>query len=194
MRRQETEHPHPDPSGWEMSAEILGLPYRGKPGPRQPHNRFNWECGILEYVVFIEDPTPEEVQGFQQIPAQLGFHHDPPVIWAVLNIPGIHLADAPFTPHLVDPSARYFPTLHTADTRYPVTVIMADARDGAVRAIRCATISPAASQRLLEATLALLSTPFDTAAYERAIQETYARCPGPQDLLHLCQTLDELGS
>lgn len=104
-----------------------------------------------------------------------------------------HTADAPFTPHLVVPEARHFPKLAAAESRYPMTVIMADANTGTIQSLRYSTLSPGLSRQLQEATATLLHQPFSNEEYEEAVQRMYRQYPDPGAMLRLPPVIDLLG-
>ena len=162
---------------WQYRKEQIGHPYRDDPSPREPHTMFNWESGLPTFTSFIQKPTPAEILAFRRDPVNVGFLLEEPVLWTFFHIQDIHSADAPFTPHLVHPMTRHFPELQTPHTRYFLNLIMADASDGTVLAIRQGTLSPENSRYLLDSTMALLSGPFDSQEYDRAIADFYQRHP-----------------
>ena len=188
---QEDEDPNQD---WIPVAHILGQPYEGKAGPRQPHNMLTWDCGNLNLVLFISSPSELEIQAFRTLPAKVGLHLEPPVLWLLFDIPAVHVADAPFTPHLVAPEARHFPDLATTESRYPMTVVMADANTGTIQSLRYSTLSPSLSRQLQEATATLLHQPFSNEEYQEAVQRMYHQYPDPGAMLRLPPVIDLLGA
>ena len=186
--------PDPTPNTYGKTLNALGHPYDGDTSPRMPHNVLTWDHGLLELAIFIKSPTPRETWAFRQDRARATMLSEPPVIWLLLDIPGVYTAEAPFTPHLTHPDARLIPDLPTPDTRYPITVIMADASNGLVKAIRYATLSTAITARLQQAARTLLATPFDRNAYNAAVQDTQARYPTPVHLMLTAPPPEPLGS
>ena len=189
----ETEDDSAPEEGGTLVMHTLGQPYGGRPGPREPHNRLTWDYGTLNLAMFIHRPTQLETRAFQEITPRVGIHLEEPVLWLLFDLPAVHLADAPFTPHLVAPEARHFPRPATPETRYPLTVVMADAATGVIKAMRYATMSPALSRQMHGATAALLHRPFDNGEYQRAVDAMYARHPDPSSMLRLPPVMDELG-
>lgn len=186
--------PEDDPSSpCALVFNAVGHPYDGDPSPRQPHNLLTWEHGTINLAIFIDKPTPWEVHAFQQHQALTALLFEDPVIWMLFEIPSVYTAEAPFTPHLVAPDARHFPTLTPTDTRYPITVVMADATDGTVKTIRYTTLSPATSARLLDATNMLLKQPFYPKSYAKAIEATYQAHPTPGDMFRAADPPEPLG-
>ena len=181
------------PPGGVLMAHTLGQPYEGLPGPREPHNMLTWDYGALNLVLFIHRPNELETMAFQELTPRVGVHLEEPVIWLLFDLPTVHTADAPFTPHLVPPEARHFPRPRTPETRYPLTVVMADAATGIIKALRYATLSPAISRQMHGAAAALLHRPFDNGKYHRAVDDMYNRHPDPSSMLRLAPVMNELG-
>lgn len=179
---------------WKPAAHILGQPYEGKPGPRKPHNMLTWDCGHLNLALFISSPSALEVDAFRHLPARVGLYLEAPVLWLLFDIPAVHVADAPFTPHLVAPEARHFPALNTPESRYPITVVMADADTSTIRSLRYATLSPGVSRQLQQGTATLLHQPFSNEDYQEAVERMYHRYPDPSAMMRLPPAIDPLGA
>ena len=190
---EEAEDGAPTAGGVPMT-HTLGQPYEGRPGTRAPHNMLTWDYGTLNLALFIHRPSELETVAFQELTPRVGVHLEEPVLWLLFDLPAIHIADAPFTPHLVPPEARHFPQPTTPKTRYPLTVVMADAATGMIKALRYATLSPSISQQMHGATAALLHRPFDNGEYHQAVNDMYTRHPDPSSMLRLPPVMDDLGA
>lgn len=180
-------------AGEECTLNTVGQPYEGKPGPREPGPRYNFRHGFHTLTVFLENPTDQEVELYRNSPITLGFWADGPIIWAVFHLDGLGWQDAPYTPHLVEPEGRILPQLLDENSRYPLTVTLADSRDGTVQVIRVVTLSPELSRQVREETEGLLPQPHDQREYEEGIQRIYLKYASSDDMRGLPPRLDLLG-
>lgn len=174
--------------------DVLGRPLDGDPTPRTPHTTFDWKDGFPRITCIIDDPTAAETLAFRHADVRLSFLLEEQSLWAFMLIPGAHEASAPFSPHLVHPVLRRFSPLETPETRYSMTMLMADANSAVVQAIRFGTISTECSAYMHRAAASLLKRPFDTQSHSLSIDAFYDRHrrEGPL-LFHLGEVSCTLG-
>ena len=117
------------------SAHFVGLPHGGKAQRHPEGPRYNFQYNRHTLDIFLDSPTPEEVQAFRTTPCRMGFWMDAPVLWIIFRLEGMEWADAPYTPYLVEPEGRTFPALEDENSRCPLVMTMNDALDGTIQAI-----------------------------------------------------------
>ena len=174
--------------------QTLGQPYEGTPGPREEGPRYNFKYGSHSLTAFVKEPTEEEIYVYGNNPVRIGFWKNAPVLWAIFHIEGLGWQDAPYTPHKVEPEGRTFPELTGPDSRYLVTIMLADANDGAVRALRVATMSPETSQQIRTQTRELMEREFSEQEFDRSMRETYRKYPTTAHMRKLPPRIDLMGS
>lgn len=172
----------------------IGQPYEGVPSPREEGPTYTFSYGLHALTVFVEEPTPEEIHAYRNNPVRIGFWKDGPVLWAIFHIEGLDWQDAPYTPHKVHPEGRTLPELAGPESRYPVTITLADANDGVVSVLRVATLSPETSQQIRAQTKELIESEFSEQEFDRRIRDTYQKYPTSSHMRHLPPRTDLMGN
>ena len=179
-------------ANWTLQA--VGQPYEGTPGPRQEAPIYNFKYGLHSLTTFLKEPTTEEIHVYSKNPIRIGFWKNGPVLWAIFHIQGLGWQDAPYTPHKVEPEGRTLPVLTGPDSRYLVTITLADANDGTIKTLRVATMSPETSQQIRTQTKELMESNFSEQEFNQSIRETYRKYPTSTDMQHLPPRTDLLGN
>ena len=176
------------------SAHFVGLPHGGKAQRHPEGPRYNFQYNRHTLDIFLDNPTPEEVQAFRTTPCRMGFWMDAPVLWIIFRLEGMKWADAPYTPYLVEPEGRTFPALEDENSRCPLVMTMNDALDGTVQAIRLITMSPEMTRNVHQAVRAMLEKPGDLERYYARVAETYRQYPSTADMVGNANMVEQLGS
>ena len=172
----------------------VGKPNGGRPRkmPQGPVYNFRHSQHTLD--LYLDTPTQDEVSAFRDNPIHLGFWLDCPVLWIIFHIQGMEWADAPYTPHLVEPQARTFPDTSHPDTRATLVMTLNDARDSTVSAIRLITMSPGLTRALHAAVSELSQAPHNPAEYQAHIQRTYSEYPDTAGMTRNAAMTEQLGA
>ena len=176
------------------SAHFVGLPHGGKAQRHPEGPRYNFQYNHHTLDIFLDSPTPEEVQAFRTTPCRMGFWMDAPVLWIIFRLEGMEWADAPYTPYLVEPDGRTFPALENEESRCPLVMTMNDALDGTVQAIRFITMSPEMTRNIHQAVRSMLEQPGDLEHYYARVADTYRQYPSTADMVGNADMVEQLGS
>ena len=171
----------------------LGQPYEGQPGPRGEGTTYTFRYESHQLTVFLDRPSVREIEAFSNGPVRFGFWETPPVLWVIFQVQGMEWSDAPYTPYLVEPEGRTLPELETPDTRYLVTMTLADATDGRVVGLRAATMSAGMSRELREAVGRQMDRPEIPGEFDRMIQKIYRQHPGSFSMKDMARRMETLG-
>ena len=176
------------------SGHFVGLPHGGTAERHTEGPRYNFRYSRHTLDIFLDSPTPDEVRIFRTAPCRMGIWQDEPVLWVIFRLDGMEWADAPYTPYLVEPEGRTFPTLEDENSRCPLVMTMNDALDGTVRAIRLITMSPEMTRRVHQAARSMLEQPGDLERYHARVAETYQQYPSTADMVGNADMVEQLGS
>ena len=178
----------------ETALYTLGQPFEGKAQHRPPGNQYNFRHGFHTLAVFMHNPAPHEIHAFQNDPITIGFRQNGPILWAIFKAGDAYHGDAPYTPHKVEPEGRIFPELPSPNSRYPITIILAEESEGIIVSLRVATMSPGMSRYVREQTKKLLDQPFSEEEFQQSIQEVYLLHPHSAGMLRLPELVETLGT
>lgn len=137
---------------------------------------YNYRAWQHELRLFWRAPSDADIEAVRAGAIHLGLYVRQPVVWLLYRIEGAcDWSDAPYSIHLVAGAERTPPDPVTAETRALLTVVLADADTGIVRALRAVSMSPRFTRALHAAIAQQLAQPFDAAQHEAQIAATYAR-------------------
>ena len=161
-----------------MPVYEVGQPYHPHRKIWEQTPQFNLRGGEAELLLFLDRPTPEEVQAVKSSPAEFGLYHQTDqVVLCYRFDPGIPWSDAPFTIHRVPVTERVVPDPDALgpETRAVLSIALVNARGGEIRALRSVTLSPAFTRALYTAVRDQAAIPWDPGAYDRELDRLFAR-------------------
>lgn len=137
---------------------------------------YNFRMGAHELRLFWARPSVQEIQAVRQGQLEVALLVAPPVLWFLYRVDGgCDWSDAPYTWHLLPQDQRIPPEPLTGEQRALLNVVLVDASDGIIKALRAVSLSPELSQALHGAIAEQRAAPWDTAAYDRARTAAYQR-------------------
>jgi hypothetical protein len=151
--------------------------------------------GGHELVMFLDRPTPEEVEGVRTGRKEFAVAVVGPIIFFLYRFgrrqgdkrPGdaIPWGDAPFSWWLLPEAERSLPNPEpTAPERPLLSITLVDAATGIIKLLSVVSLEPVMAAALNAAIRAQASdASFDTGGYDRALQQAYGRYPDSADLL-----------
>jgi hypothetical protein len=155
---------HPDRRSWPEGAVYQ---YRG---------------GGHELLLFLESPTAAEIEDVRRGPVEFALLVVPPTIVFCYRFAGIPWSDSPYTIHLVPVEERLGvddPVLE--ESRALLTVILVDAGDGVIRALRVISFSADFTDALRQAIREQAGAPWlRKAVYDQAIERIYRQYPSSE--------------
>lgn len=163
------ERHHPDKGAW---AEITEYNHRG---------------GAHDLVLRVRRPTDAEVAAVARGPADFGVLDpgDGDLLFVLYRFgAAVGWSDVPFSPHLLPAAERTPPPdPEPGADRALLAVVLVDAADGIVRALRAVALPPDVTAALHAGIVRLLSRPWPgRAAYDRDLRAFYAANPTPAGL------------
>ena len=136
--------------------------------------QFDLDSGGGILAVYFNRPTDEEVRQFASgVTFELRLTEAEGLLMLTAKFGSLPWMDAPYDPHL----SRGLAELAWPDDRHglALTVVLVDAADGTVKAIRLLGLSPLFTDRLYRAVLEHQELPFDPAEYRRRVEGVYRR-------------------
>jgi hypothetical protein len=123
---------------------------------------------------FMSDPDRTEVNAFRHGKVELAVYVDPPAVFMLAQLGALPWIDAPFSWHLVpDAFKPSFSTADASEREQPgsetLLVVLADARNTIVRALRIVTMPAAVSGAVRAAMRAQAVSAWDPRAYDIAL-------------------------
>lgn len=110
---------------------------------------YNFSAAGHELRLFFSDPTAAEVRAVRQAPIHIGMIFAPPVIDLVWKIDGIgDWSDCPYSWNLLPASHRVLPEETNDQQRALLNVLLINASNGILEAIRAVSLPPHATARL----------------------------------------------
>lgn len=145
-------------------------------------NEYNHRGGAHELVLRLARPTVAEIAAVARGPASFGVLDpgDGDLLFALYRFgDAIRWSDAPFSPHLLPAAERPLPPApEPGADRALLTVVLVDAADGVVRALRSLTLPPRVTAALAAGILRLDARPWPgRAAYQAQLDAFYAARP-----------------
>jgi hypothetical protein len=139
--------------------------------------QYNFRNGQHELLIFLNSPTPSEVESVKKGEAHFAFAFEGEIIFLMYKFdPEVPWSDCSFTIHLLPEPEQILPGAEaTAQTRAIVSVILIDAATGVIKVMRQMTFSPDFTRKLHKAIREQASQPFDGARYGRAVNSLMAK-------------------
>jgi hypothetical protein len=148
--------------------------------------QYNFRDGAHELLLWLGSPSPAEVADIRQGEAEFALVVEPPVIVLLYRFGrSIRWSDAPYSWHRVPAGQRTLPEPlpEGEEGRALLQIVLVDAATGIVRALRAVTLAPAFTAALHLAIREQARQPWDSNAYDRALQRLYARYPTSEAML-----------
>ena len=123
-----------------------------------------------ELRIFLGGARPREVEVIRSSPVEFGFFADPMGLFLITRFGSQRSFDCSYNWHRVAMAVRSLPppTDETSPAlRAPCTIILVDAADGIVLALRSVTFSPEFTRALHRAIAAQVVAPYNGAAHRR---------------------------
>lgn len=157
-------------------------------------SQYNYRGGNHDFVLFWRRPSPTEVETWRKGRIEFALLVDGPVIFLFFKPEGGQWSDAAFTWHLVPAEERQLPPpVESTETRALLQITLVDADTGIIRVLRAATLSPAFTAELHDAIRRQAETPWDPAAYQRALDDAYRRHPHSREMAKAARTRCQVG-
>jgi hypothetical protein len=139
---------------------------------------YQWRGGAHELILFLESPTPREVEQVRQGPSEFALFCSQPVLICCYRFGSMPWSDSPYTIHLVPAAERLAPSdLPTPLSRDLLHVILVAAETGIIRALRAVTFSPEFTAILRQQIRAQAAQPWGPARYDAGLADLYRRYP-----------------
>ncbi len=157
----------------------VGEPYNPArpthPRPAYPDAlQYNWRSGVHELVIFQSRLTTREITGIRSGPLDLALVLSGQAIFLCFRFPGaLDWSDAVYSYHLVPPDQQQVPPVLTPTQGILLPIILVEATDGIVRAIRVVTLPHDFAAALHDAIRAQASALWDAAAYDLHLARVY---------------------
>lgn len=139
---------------------------------------YNFSASGHELRLFFATPTVAEVRAVRRAPIHIGLIFAPPVIDLVWKIDGIgDWSDCPYSWHLLPASHRVLPEETSDQQRALLNVLLIDAGNGILKAIRAVSLPPHATARLHAAIREQAGLAWNFPEYRAAIDRLYDTNP-----------------
>lgn len=151
----------------------------GKPYTDRKHwpelAQYNYRSGEHELILFFDRPSSKEVQAVRKDPFELALYTAGMQIVLLYRFGQvIPWSDAPYSIHLVSPEQRTLPLPTGSEEQAWLHVVLVDASNGIVRALRSLTMSAEFTQALHQSIRAQADMPFTRANYNGELEALFA--------------------
>ncbi|MBI5549321.1 MAG: hypothetical protein HY901_36005 [Deltaproteobacteria bacterium] len=137
--------------------------------------QYSYRGGQHELVLFLRQPSPQEVQAARTGRADFALVVEPPVLLLCYRFScGGPWSDAPFSWHLVPASERATPPDPTGEERATLQVVLVDAATGLVQALRLLSFAPPFTAALHRAIRAQALIPWEPRAFDATLSKLYS--------------------
>lgn len=153
----------------------VGKPYTER--ARWPElAQYNYRGGEHELVLFLNSPTENEVRAVKNGNADFALFVERSLIVLVYQFgDGLPWSDAPYNIHLVPPEQRAVPPTLSNGERALLHIVLVDASNGIIRAMRVIAMPPEFTQALHRAIREQEAMPFTRSGYNGELEGLYAR-------------------
>lgn len=156
-----------------MELYTVGKPYPG--GLLPPSNNYNYRQGQHELIVSMPDLADSEISDFRSGEARFALTVLDSVIFLSYKFGDQPWSDAPFNWHLVPTEMRSEPPVTTGDTRAILFIILIDAKNGIVQALREITFSPRFTRLLHANIVEQIKSPVSREQHYADVDDAYQR-------------------
>jgi hypothetical protein len=155
----------------------VGAPYNSNRRSWPEGAEYNFRGGEHELLLLFPDPSAEEIAAVATGEAELALFVEQPAVLLLYRFGGeggSPWSDAPYTWHLVPAYERPLPT---DEEQTALRVVLVDAGDGIVKALRLVLLAPGFTKALHDAIHAQAATPWNAKRYDAKLKVLYERFP-----------------
>lgn len=156
--------------------------------------QYNYRGGGHELVLFLGRPTAGEIGAVREGAAEFALWEHEDLLVLLYRFVGrattLGWGDAPYTIHLVPAGERALPPVGDdlgPESRALLQVLVVDAGNGIIRAMRQVTLDPPFTRTLHEVIVAQAARPWSEATYDAQVSLYQARYRNPDDLVRVAQ-------
>lgn len=169
-----------------MTTYAVGRPYHPSRTRWPEGAQYNYRSGTHELLLFFDRPSKSEIRDIRKGACEFALIERGPAIVLCYLFGDGEWSDAPFSWHLVPEEQRDLPSADLeADKRASLMVMLIDASNGIVGAIRTVSWSPDFTREMHAAIRRQALSPWDEMAFERAVQSLYAIAPTSRAMVSL---------
>jgi len=163
----------------------VGKPYIPGRTSIDPRAEYNFRAGQHELLLCFSLLSEDEITAVRTGEAEFALFIYGLVIFFLYRFhPTINWSDAPYSWHLVPADQRQLPeTPATAETRALLSVVLVDAGQNIVRALRVVTLSPLFTRALHRAITEQAEGRWDREDFDRQLCRAYQRSPTTEQML-----------
>jgi hypothetical protein len=138
--------------------------------------QYNYRGGEHELLLFFNKPTPDEINAVRVGEAEFALFVERSLIILLFKFgDGIPWSDAPYSIHLI-PKEKRKEAPETTDTQYALLhIVLVDASNGVINALRVISMPPEFTQALHRAINAQLNMIFTSSAYNGELENLFER-------------------
>ena len=146
---------------------------------------YNFRAGGHELRMFLHGPRASEVEAVRKGECEFALVVKGPVIFFMYRFgKAVYWSDPSYSWHMVPEDQRTLPDPEGLETRALLHMLLVDAKNGLVLALRTVSFSPAFTRALHDAIRAQAASPWvGQATYDAALADLYRRYPTSDDLL-----------
>jgi hypothetical protein len=172
-----------------MNVYTVGQPYNPRVRSWPPSVQYNYRGGEHELILFWPRPSAGEIAGVKSGEIEVGFLVHRSVILFLYKISGAcDWSDAPYSWHRVPESERSIPLDRSDESRALLHVILVDATDGIVRALRVVTIPTDITRYLHTAIRIQAASPYGPGQHDADIADAYRLYPHSREIARVGRT------
>jgi hypothetical protein len=152
--------------------------------------RYTYKNGGHDLVLFWQQPTVAETQGFRSEPVELALFLNGPAAFLLYKIQNVcEWSDVAFNVHLIPETERELPDEPTGE-RARLILTLVDADDGIIKARRLVSLDKVMTQALRHAMQEQAGKGFTRLLYDAAVQETYSRFPDSDAMAQAAEVVE----
>lgn len=171
-------------------ARQVGEVYSAEHNKYDEGARYTYRNGAHDLVLFWQQPTVAEIQGFRSEPVELALFLNGPAAFLLYKVQNVcEWSDVAFNVHLLPENERELPADPTGE-RARMILTLVDAEDGIIKAKRFVSLDKVMTQALRHVMHDQAGQPFVQAFYEAAVQETYARYADSDALMQAAEVVE----
>ena len=165
--------------------------------------RTEWDPDSFEYRYFngnhllqicVASPSSKEIEAFSEGAVRIGLYVEHGVIFFIFKLEGVMAwSDQAFSIHLVHQANQEIPAVETGK-RIGLSLVLVDANNGLVSALRFVTLSPHYSQVFYRELRRQAAEPFNIDNHNRSINLVYKTHPESRSLARAALFIERPGA
>lgn len=137
-----------------------------------------------ELRFFWSGVTEQDIQAFSEGEVELGLFFQSPILLIVFKIDGAtEWSDVAYTPHALAKEQLALPKHIEPEEQFSLALVLTDAEDGVVKALRHLTLSTEFFRTLLDCVQMQVKSPYSPAQFNQALDELYGAYPDAAELV-----------